>query len=176
MFGFPFIISLYKVFFFRHSKIWGRRELMGTQRIISQLPLCLKIFVKYWPHEMVLIAYVGRPTPLQKSCGGKVKICSPSTRCERAIFLKFFFDFFCCFCCCCQVVFAFGRAGEGLADKRGLWKKWKASFESLNYIFQSIARRPWGLGPRYEVCKYRSQKCKFATNCTCSSCQAKFAY
>ena len=55
---------------------------MGTQRIISQLPLCLKIFVKYWPHEMVLIACDGRPTTLQKSCGGKVKICSPSRSSE----------------------------------------------------------------------------------------------
>ena len=49
------------------------------------------------------------------------------------------------------------------------------------YIFKSmarkLARRPWGLGPRYKVFyKCRAQKCKFPTKCTRSSCQAKFAY
>ena len=42
---------------------------------------------------MVLIACDGRPTTLQKSCGGKVKICSLSNRCESAIFFFFFNSF-----------------------------------------------------------------------------------
>ena len=42
-------------------------------------------------------------------------------RCESTIFFffKFFFDFF-AVVAVVVVVFAFGRAGEGLADRRGL--------------------------------------------------------
>ena len=98
------------------------------------------------------------PHPLTKKLWEKEKYVAHPWTCESAIvsffFFSFFFQFqtklilfrFCCCCCCC--CFAFGRAGEGLAERRGLWKKWKARFENLKikqrlpiaiYIFQSMA-------------------------------------
>ena len=70
------------------------------------------------------------PYPLTKKLWGKGKYVANPWPCESAT--VFFFFFFFWFCCCFVVFFfAFGRAGEGLAETRGLWKKWKARFENL---------------------------------------------
>ena len=67
------------------------------------------------------------PHPLAKKAVGEGEICSQSTLRKCHCFFLILFRF----CCCCCCFFAFGRAGEGLAERRGLWKKWKAMFENL---------------------------------------------
>ena len=67
------------------------------------------------------------PHPLTKKAVGEGEICSQSTLRKCHCFFLILFRF----CCCCCCFFAFGRAGEGLAERRGLWKKWKAMFENL---------------------------------------------
>ena len=67
------------------------------------------------------------PHPLTKKAVGEGETCSQSTLRKCHCFFLILFRF----CCCCCCFFAFGRAGEGLAERRGLWKKWKAMFENL---------------------------------------------
>ena len=74
------------------------------------------------------------PHPLTKKLWGKGKYVANPWPCESAI-VFFFFNSFSDFAASVVVVvvfFAFGRAGEGLAETRGLWKKWKARFENLD--------------------------------------------
>ena len=56
------------------------------------------------------------PPPYKKAVG-EGEICSQSVTLRKRH---------------CLFFFAFGRAGEGLAGTRGLWKKWKARFENLD--------------------------------------------
>ena len=73
------------------------------------------------------------PPPYKKAVG-EGEICSQSVTLRKRHCL-FFFNSFSDFAASVVVVvffFAFGRAGEGLAETRGLWKKWKARFENLD--------------------------------------------
>ena len=76
------------------------------------------------------------PHPLTKKLWGKGKYVANPWPCESAIvFFYYYYYYYYSFSDFAVVVvvffFAFGRAGEGLAETRGIWKKWKARFENL---------------------------------------------
>ena len=93
----PRVLSLFGRRLWVRDWIYSRTG-QETTRFRHSYFCVLKIFVKYWPHEMILIAFfflfffflveswtfrlacVGRPTPIQKSCGGRyIKFCKQNT-------------------------------------------------------------------------------------------------